>query len=94
MPITQQLRLIEQIDRLVRLKSTGNASELACKLAISKLILYRLILIMQEMNALIYYDTEIHSFVYDQKDVFTRGFDPELEYIPYYSIQAGKLHPN
>ncbi|OED45712.1 hypothetical protein AB832_01290 [Flavobacteriaceae bacterium (ex Bugula neritina AB1)] len=94
MQLKEQLHLIEQIDQLICLQATGTASELVRRLEITKLTLYRLIVLMREMNAPVCYDVEIRSFVYDEKEMFTLGFDLESEFIPYYSIHAGKFSKN
>ncbi len=72
--IIKQIRLIERIDRLVRLQATGSPDELAFKLGISKTKLYRVIKVMKELEAPIEYDFSIQSFVYETAVGFAVGF--------------------
>ncbi len=72
--IIKQVKLIERVDRLIRLQATGPPDELACKLGVSKTKLYRIINLMKQLDAPIKYDTGIRSFVYKKAVGFTFGF--------------------
>ncbi|GAA4276003.1 type I-E CRISPR-associated protein Cse2/CasB [Aquimarina mytili] len=72
--IIKQIKLIERIDRLIRMQATGSPDELAYRLGISKTKLYRIIKVMKQLDAPIEYDFSIQSFVYEQAVGFTIGF--------------------
>ncbi len=78
--IIKQIKLIERVDRLVRMQATGSPDELAYRLSISKTKLYRIINVMKQLGAPIEYDFSIQSFVYEQAVGFTFGFyEKELQ---------------
>ena len=60
-----QIKRIERIDYLIRLRSTGSPLDLAQKLRISPSQLYQIIKIMKdEMGAPIYYSKVLQSYCY------------------------------
>ncbi|AXT62497.1 hypothetical protein D1816_19735 [Aquimarina sp. AD10] len=78
--IIKHIKLIERIDQLVRLKSTGTPEALACRLGISKTKLYRTISTMKALNAPVIYDVALKSFVYEQNVGFRFGFYEQKEF--------------
>ncbi|PKV50836.1 hypothetical protein ATE84_2903 [Aquimarina sp. MAR_2010_214] len=94
MHLIKQLRLIERVDQLTRLKATGTPNKLASRLEISKTTLYRLITAMRDMDAPICYDDKLQSFVYEEKVAFTFGFHSESKLISYLGIQGRTFSQN
>ncbi|MEW7277767.1 hypothetical protein ABW636_04150 [Aquimarina sp. 2201CG1-2-11] len=70
----KHIKMIERIDRLIRMQATGTPDQLASKLGVSKPKVYRLINIMKELNAPIVYDFSIQSYVYENHVGFRFGF--------------------
>ena len=72
--IIKQIKLIERIDKLVRLQATGTPDQFATKLGISKTKLYRIIKTMKGLNAPLKYNPSKQSFVYNKPVSFNCGF--------------------
>jgi len=72
--LLEQIKRIERIDQLIRMKATGTPNSLAKKLVISERSVRRLITIMKNMGAPIYYCHYKKSYYYDQKVHFKFGF--------------------
>ncbi|WP_339694692.1 hypothetical protein [uncultured Roseivirga sp.] len=70
----KQLQRIERLHGLIRLKATGNPKECARKLKISERQLYRLIDLMKELNAPVYYNIFVNSYCYEHEVEWTYGF--------------------
>ena len=75
MNILEVKNLLERIDQLICMKSTGTPKELAEKLNISERTIYRLIKQLKEMGAPIYFDDIRNSYCYDQKCTFSFKFE-------------------
>jgi len=70
-----QIKRIERIDYLIRLRSTGSPLDLAQKLRISPSQLYQIIKIMKdEMGAPIYYSKVLQSYCYNESVKFICAF--------------------
>lgn len=72
--LTKQIALIERIDQLVRLRATGTPKQLAGRLEISEATLFRIIDTMKELNAPLYYDFGVQSYLYEEETSFKCGF--------------------
>jgi len=72
--IIKHIKLMEQIDQLIRLQATGTPENLANRLGISKAKLFRLIGVMKELNAPIEYSIHTTSYVYEESVGFSFGF--------------------
>jgi len=70
----EMLQKIERVDRLIRLKATGNATQLACRLNISERSTHRLLNTMKKMGAPIYYNYAKSSYCYNTEVEFKIGF--------------------
>ncbi len=73
----KSLELIERIDRLIRLKATGNSQELSQKLGISRSSVYAYVTLMKELGAPLYYCKKTRSFCYSYEVRFIFGFGQE-----------------
>ena len=74
MTLIEKLKLIERVDQLIRMKSTGNPKELALKLELSESGVYRLIDLMKTLEAPIYYSSCRKSYCYNYEVTFSIGF--------------------
>ena len=72
--LLEDLKRIERIDQLIRLKATGKPRDLAKLLGISETSLYTLLNTMKEMGAQIYYSTQRCSYCYEDPTRFVWGF--------------------
>jgi hypothetical protein len=76
MTFIDQIRRIERLDQLIRIKATGRPSELALKLGISESCLYETLNIMKvELGAVIRYSRSIQSYYYPKKIRFRCNFE-------------------
>ncbi len=75
--VMENIRLIEQVDQLIRMKATGKPEEFANRLRISKTKLYRTFNIMKTLGAPIVYDFTSQNFYYDKVVSFKFGFYTE-----------------
>ncbi|MCR9134183.1 MAG: hypothetical protein NXI08_16575 [bacterium] len=64
MKIFEDLFLLERIDQLIRMRSTGKPEELASRIGISKRHLLRLIRNLREQGLPISYDRHRYSYYY------------------------------
>ena len=70
------LKRLDRLDNLIRLRATGNAVELAQKLEMSKSSLYELLAFLRdEMGAPITYSNLRQSYVYEYVPKFYFGFE-------------------
>ncbi|MEM8527240.1 MAG: HTH domain-containing protein [Bacteroidota bacterium] len=74
MKLLEDLKRIERVDRLIRLKATGSPKELAVRLGISKRSIYNIIENMKAMGASIYYCHRQRSYCYERELEFIYGF--------------------
>jgi predicted DNA-binding transcriptional regulator YafY len=72
--LTQQIAVLERIDQLIRLKTTGRPKQLAERLEVSEATVFRMIETMKELNAPICYDLARQSYVYTEATNFKCGF--------------------
>jgi len=70
----EKIKIIERVDALIRRKGTGTAKELAKKLNTSESFVHRLIKLMKNMGAPIYYCDYKKSYCYENAVEFTIGF--------------------
>ena len=85
-----QIKLIERIDRLIRLKATGNPKTLAKKINVSESTIYRLIETIKELGAPVEYNLLYKSYIYTEDVNFFCGFfAKELSYMEYKKINGG-----
>lgn len=66
----ESLKRIERIDKLIRIKGTGTATELAEKLGISRRSVYNLLNEMKDKGAPIKFDQYRGSYYYDEEGYF------------------------
>lgn len=69
-----QIELIERIDQLIRLKSTGNPKKLAEKFNVSESSIYRLIETIKDLGAPVEYSISHQSYIYTDGVDFLFGF--------------------
>jgi len=79
MKLRDKIKIIERVDALIRRKSTGSAKELSLKLNMSRSNIFRLIIVMKEMGAPIFYCDFKNSYCYEFEVEFTIGFIPKHE---------------
>lgn len=72
--LTRQIALLERVDQLIRLKSTGRPKNLAERLNVSEATVFRMIETMKELNAPVYYDISRQSYAYSEPTSFKCGF--------------------
>ena len=78
MTFYEQVKRIERIDYLIRIKSTGTPSELADKLGISRSQLYQIIKIMKEdFDAPVRYSRARQCYYYLEDVKFVCAFTTE-----------------
>ncbi len=65
---------IQRIDHLIRIKGTGNATELADKLGLSRASVYEYLDLMKHLGAPIKYCSSRRSFFYDEEGSFPTSF--------------------
>lgn len=80
MALINYVNRLQKLDRLIRLKATGNPKELAKKLGLSERIIYEYINTMKEMDAPIRYSFTYRSYVYTEEGNFNLGFKVVSEY--------------
>lgn len=74
MKLLDKIQQIERLDELIRRKSTGSPQELANKLNISKRAVFRLMELMKNLDAQIYFCRERNSYCYKKDVKFEFGF--------------------
>ena len=75
--MVKYLERINQIDRLVRFKSTGSAEDLATKLGISRSTLFETFEVMRAFGAEIAYCNTRKTYYYTQEGNLEIGFKPQ-----------------
>jgi len=76
MRFIDQIRRIERIDQLIRLKATGSPTELAAKIGISVSQLYEVLSIMrEEFGVPILYSKSLQTYYYPSDIRFRCTFD-------------------
>ena len=90
MSLIEKLKMIERVDILIRRKSTGNPTQLARKINKFKRYVFKLINLMKEMGAPIYYCKVRHSYCYEDEVEFSIGFIPKISGN---SLKGGKKYP-
>jgi len=85
-----QIKLIERIDQLIRLRATGSPKEIAVKFNISESTVYRLIETIKELGAPVEYSLGYQSYFYSEKVNFLCGFfSRELSLSEYKKVNGG-----
>lgn len=74
MTFLEKLKVIERIDQLIRMKSTGTAKELGKKLDVSRSTVFEILNCMKAMGADICYNEYKRSYYYMTEKEFTIGF--------------------
>lgn len=72
--LSEQIRVIERIDQLIRLKCTGPPKQLAGRLEVSETTLYRILDGMKQFDAPIVYSISSQSYIYESQVSFKFGF--------------------
>ncbi|HYG40325.1 MAG TPA: hypothetical protein VD908_16970 [Cytophagales bacterium] len=72
--LSEQIKILERIDRLIRLKCTGTPKQLATKLEVSETTLYRILDTMRQLDAPIIYNISRQTYVYETQVTFKFGF--------------------
>lgn len=67
MKLIEQLRLLERLDQLIRMKATGTPAQLASRIEVSERQLYRLIQSLKDMGFPIEYCKECQHYRYTQE---------------------------
>ena len=75
MSFTKQLTRLQQLDRLIRMRCTGNARELAEKLEISQSSLFLLLQTAKELGAEIHFNHYRCTYEYEAPMRFVCGFE-------------------
>lgn len=71
------IQRMKRIDHLIRIKGTGNASELGYKLGLSRAHTYQYLNLMKALGAPIKYCKYRQSYYYDEEGSFITGFLPK-----------------
>ncbi len=66
MKLLEQLRKLERLDRLIRMRATGRPGELASRLRLSERQVYNLLNDLRTLGAEISYDHHSRSYRYDK----------------------------
>ena len=74
MTFQEKLDQLERLDQLIRMKATGSPRDLANRMNISERFLYKLIFIMKERGAPIYFNKRLNSYQYEYEGTFTAKF--------------------
>lgn len=72
--LSEQIRILERIDQLIRLKCTGTPKQLADKLKVSETTVYRILDTMKQLDAPIAYNISRQSYIYEAPVSFKFGF--------------------
>lgn len=70
----QKIQVIERVDSLIKLKSTGTAHELSRRLCVSKRSVYNILELMKNMGAPIEYCQIRRTYYYSYQCDFVLGF--------------------
>lgn len=88
--LSEQIKMLERIDQLIRLKCTGTPKQLADKLEVSETTVYRILDTMKELDAPITYNIPRQSYIYEIPVSFKFGFyTKEISQEEARDIQAG-----
>ena len=74
MEFLQKIRVIERVDGLIKLKSTGTADDLSRRLCVSRRSVYNIIELMRSMGAPIEYCQIRRTYYYSYQCDFVLGF--------------------
>ncbi|WP_299837766.1 HTH domain-containing protein [uncultured Tenacibaculum sp.] len=74
MEFLQKIQVIERLDQLIKLKSTGTADDLSRRLNISKRSVYNILELMKRMGAPIKYNQTRQTYYYSYECNFVLGF--------------------
>ncbi len=77
MNLLDQIKRIERIDQLIRMKATGSPDEFAERLNISRSTLYNILELMKNQGVEVYYSSSKKSFCYKQEVFFYFGFSTQ-----------------
>lgn len=69
------LQRLKRIDNLIRIKATGNASNLANRLELSESTIYEYLAVMKSFGAPIRYDNDRGTYYYEEEGVFKIYFE-------------------
>ena len=75
MSFTKQLTRLQHLDRLIRMRCTGNAAELAAKLQVSQSSLFLLLQTAKELGAEIHFNHYRCTYEYEKPMQFVCGFE-------------------
>lgn len=76
MTITDYIKTIKRMDRLIHAQSTGTPEEFAKRLSISVRSIYNYISLMKELGAPIQYSRFYESYIYKMEGRFILEFEP------------------
>jgi transcriptional antiterminator len=65
MKFIEQIRLLERVDQLIRLKATGNPKELASRLEVSERTVYNIMENLRDLGIDLYYCEQRRSYCYN-----------------------------
>jgi len=88
MNLLEKLQQIERADALIRRKATGSATSLAARLDVSERYVYKLLKLMKDMGAPVYFCHQRNSYCYKEEVVFSVGFLPKETFAK--QIRGGK----
>ena len=75
MTLVDQIRRIERLDYLIRIRATGRPAELAKKLGMSQSQTYHFLKVFKEkLDAPVYYSRKCQSYCYTEDGRFNFGF--------------------
>ncbi len=85
---------LKQIDRLVRLRSTGSPNELAVKLGISERSVYDLLKDLRELGAPLAWDFYSNSYIYIEAGKLQIDFVTEPDISGGFYLQSQAINKN
>ena len=74
MTLLEKVEQIQRVDALIRRRGTGSPAELAHKLNVSERYVFKLIKMMKELGAPVYFCKNRNSYCYEQEVQFAFGF--------------------
>lgn len=83
MNIVELTNTLERLDLMIRMKNTGNLSEISKKLEVSISTVKRIIELMKIMGAPIIFSHVRRSYIYEYGVYYFHGFVEEQEYKSY-----------
>ncbi len=75
MTANRYINRLKKMDRLIRTRSTGNATQLAFKLGVSERCVYYSINELKELGAPVSWSYDDNSYIYEQEGRLKIGFD-------------------